>query len=977
MAIRPTHFLVLCRLARSAALALCLVLPAAASWAARSTFRSYGVDQGLAGLSGSCMLQDRAGYLLICSEHGLFEYDGRRFINLGPDQGLPEGQIVYDLTAMPDGRIAVGYAGEVFVSDAPTADANHAGVLRFQPVQRAGSVFFDQEPHQLAAWRDRLVRLTRTATVAIVTPRQGPARVESMGYAAREQTLLDGASAVFAVAGHLWETFADGRLCTADPGAVRCFGAADGLGGGAWVDAVQGAHGTVMFRSASSVATFDPATGGWHVVALPDQGTQYQNYHNQLTLFTSPAGEMMTQSDHGLDILGADGWRTLTVADGAPDGTVIGGLTDAGGQLWLRIEGRGLLRWLGYGRVTDLQRDEGLSADLAWQTVRSADGSLWVTTDAGVDRFTPDGRHLMPGGTYPGASFAIAMGPRGRIWTSRGTNSIRILDPLGGADTELPLPPVDSIKAGEGSTMWIGSERGLFRAEAGRGDPVTTRQSSARVTVNDMVSDKAGGVFYLADGRLRRHRRDGTDLPIAGPWPDGGFDPLEMAAEAGGALWVSGSGGLFRLLLSGDRLVSYQAVKTADIRSNAVTAVMVDHRGWVWAGTSLGLSVFDGRRWVSFDNNCGLVSDDIAQGGLREDPDGSVWVATGAGLSHILDPAGLFERPPLRAVISSADIGGARIGTNGMPVTDRALTLQFGTPDYGAERSVVFRYRLSGVDAGWVDSVSGAARYASVPPGRHVLTVIALDALTHRASPPVTLLVHVRAPWWRRWWSLLLWAACALAIGYGGLRIRLGALLARQRELQRHVDEATAQLRYLATHDNLTGLLNRYEVERRLAARLSIGRPGDESIVALIDLDHFKQINDRHGHLGGDDVLRTLGRLVSGAMRDGDYAGRYGGEEVLVVINDADGLGSQRIVELHRSIGHDVFEAATHAIHVTCSIGLAWARAGDNWETLIGRADRALYKAKQAGRDRVVEDRDRQRQATLAEADDPRCLRRL
>ena len=449
-----------------------------------------------------------------------------------------------------------------------------------------------------------------------------------------------------------------------------------------------------------------------------------------------------------------------------------------------------------------------------------------------------------------------------------------------------------------------------------------------------------------------------------------------MAAEPGGALWIGGSGGLFRLLLSGDRLISYQALRTADIRSNTVTAVMVDHRGWVWVGTTLGVSVFDGRRWVSFDNNCGLVSDDIAQNGLREDPDGSVWVATGAGLSHILDPARLFLRPPLRAVISSADIGGARVGTAGMPVTDKALTLQFGTPDYGAGRSVVFRYRLSGVDSGWVNSASGAARYASVPPGRHVLTVIAIDALTHRASPPVTLLVHVRAPWWRRWWSLLLWAACALAIGYGGLRIRLGTLLARQRELQRHVDEATAQLRYLATHDDLTGLLNRYEVERRLAARLSIRRPGDESIVALIDLDHFKQINDRHGHLGGDNVLRTLGHLVSLAMRDGDYAGRYGGEEVLVVINDSDGLGSQRILELHRSIRDDVFEAAGDAIHITCSIGLAWARAGDNWQTLIGRADRALYKAKRAGRDRVVEDRDRQLQATLAAIDDPRCLRR-
>ena len=110
----------------------------------------------------------------------------------------------------------------------------------------------------------------------------------------------------------------------------------------------------------------------------------------------------------------------------------------------------------------------------------------------------------------------------------------------------------------------------------------------------------------------------------------------------------------------------------------------------------------------------------------------------------------------------------------------------------------------------------------------------------------------------------------------------------------------------------------------------------------MIDLDHFKQINGRHGHIGGGDILRALGRLVSRAVQDGDYAGRYGGEELLLVIGDADGRGAKRILDLHLSIRYDTFIAAEAPIQITCSIGLAWARAGDNWETLVGRADQAL-----------------------------------
>jgi diguanylate cyclase (GGDEF)-like protein len=473
--------------------------------------------------------------------------------------------------------------------------------------------------------------------------------------------------------------------------------------------------------------------------------------------------------------------------------------------------------------------------------------------------------------------------------------------------------------------------------------------------VVDLIRDPAGGVYYLSSGKLRHRRDDGRDVGISGPWPGDGFEPLTLALGHDGSFWVGGAGGLYRFHVADDRVVSYAAVDTEDTRTNSIVAVMVDHRGWVWVGTALGVSVFNGQAWVSVDSDGGLLADDINQDGLREDPDGSVWIATTQGLSHLLDPGWLFADQPVKAVVSGAQLGSLPVLGQKMAYSDQALSVEFGTPNDGAERSFVFRYQLSGVDATWAESASGLVRYPFVPPGHHVLTVVGYDELTHRSSPPATLVVDMAYPWWLRWWAVMLWVLTTAAVAYSFHRMRFRAILARQTELKRCVAEATQQLQYQAAHDSLTGLFNRCEIERQLAERLSTGRVGEELIVALLDIDHFKRVNDEYGHLGGDDVLRAVGRMVSLVLRGGEYAGRYGGEEILLVLNDADGSGADRVLELHHAFRGGSFNAAGHAIRLTCSIGLAWARRGDNWETLIGRADDALYKAKGAGRDRVVE----------------------
>ena len=282
-------------------------------------------------------------------------------------------------------------------------------------------------------------------------------------------------------------------------------------------------------------------------------------------------------------------------------------------------------------------------------------------------------------------------------------------------------------------------------------------------------------------------------------------------------------------------------------------------------------------------------------------------------------------------------------------------------------RSIVFRYRLSGVDKDWDASTTGSVRYASIPPGHHVLTLVGYDTLSHVASEPVTLMVDMAFPWWRTWWADAFYVlAGSLAFHRFG-RFRDRASAAAQRKLAVLVEERTremqiaqAELKHQATVDSLTGLLNRREVRQRLQDRLASVETKGETLVAMLDVDHFKRVNDGHGHLIGDELLCAIGVRVSAMLRDDECAGRFGGEEFVLVLGDRDGQGAERILVLHQMIRQNPFHLSTNSISVTCSIGLAWAGPGDDWTSLIGRADVALYEAKSSGRDRVIESHDDQ-----------------
>lgn len=163
----------------------------------------------------------------------------------------------------------------------------------------------------------------------------------------------------------------------------------------------------------------------------------------------------------------------------------------------------------------------------------------------------------------------------------------------------------------------------------------------------------------------------------------------------------------------------------------------------------------------------------------------------------------------------------------------------------------------------------------------------------------------------------------------------------------------------LATTDALTGLMNRRAFLAALAREMAAAdRSGEPLAVLVIDADHFKAINDRHGHGTGDAVLVAIARCIAQTVRSTDLAARHGGEEFVVALREASETGAQVVTErLRQAIAAiEVISSAGLPVGVTASSGLTLYRPGDSLDAVIERADRALYEAKRAGRDRVVFD---------------------
>ncbi len=275
-----------------------------------------------------------------------------------------------------------------------------------------------------------------------------------------------------------------------------------------------------------------------------------------------------------------------------------------------------------------------------------------------------------------------------------------------------------------------------------------------------------------------------------------------------------------------------------------------------------------------------------------------------------------------------------------------------------------FRYRLDGQDTDWSPWTPEMRKdYTNIGPGAYRFRVETRDVYG-RVGDEAGFSFVVLKPWYREPWAIALGIGVLGGLFYAALYLRTRALRNRQRELETIVDQKTAELREASFTDPLTRLRNRRYFAEVIEAEVSLAcRPGSAALhMFLVDLDHFKQVNDTYGHAAGDEVLRQTAARLKMATRTSDLIFRWGGEEFLIVARGAPDLPRSEIAgRIERMMGKEPFDLGdARKISRTCSVGFAtFPFYADNptsvpLDAVIELADLGLYRAKQTGRNRAV-----------------------
>ena len=670
---------------------------------------------------------------------------------------------------------------------------------------------------------------------------------------------------------------------------------------------------------------------------------------------------------------------------------------DHDGNLWLGSLTEGVARaWNGYTRRLD--NAAGLSNPLLWAIAAAPDGSVWAGTGDGVEvwrngRFRraasgaqlphPEAYSLLPEadqvwvGTRAGAALlrqgkieqpavlaplrnvqvnGIVRDHAGRLWFAS-SNGLFLLDADGrlvryGEADGMADPRIRVALETRDHRLLVGSTRGLFEWRDGRivaiGQQTGLADDIAITALLELadgrwvVGGSNGDSLHVFDGQRWRSFGNGHGLPINIPF---------FLAENDGDLWVAGMQGIYRLPLA-------QLDRALQSPRPRLDPQLVINSGFDRPGGQ------PDKCCNGSGNSRGLLQD------------GQLWLPTREG-ALLVRLADLAAGKPRKVRIEGVTAQGQAYPPGGvirLPLDARNLRFDFTVPAFQPTRMPRLRYRLNGHDDSWRDLENPQLRstsYANLSPGNYSFEVADFnrdDPLASTARMEVVLPPHLYETFAFRILAGL-FALSLVWLGYLGLRhryVRQHMVLERLvQERTRDLQAANARLEEISFTDPLTGLHNRRYLTQQIPTDLAFYerdaayRDGREAmVIALLDVDHFKVVNDTWGHAAGDRVLEQLGQLLGELKRNGDYVARWGGEEFLLVLRPLPRGSLARIGErlCSRIAGHafDLGNGETHRL--TVSIGLVECPLFPShpqlldWEQLVAVADRAMYRVKTSGR---------------------------
>ncbi len=943
---------------------------------------SWSIQNGLPQISAVALAQDRDGYLWIGTQSGLARFDGVRFVRYTPDTepGLA-GIWNRSLHRARDGTLWIGtYKG------ASTYDGTRFAQVPAVDAQRwpALDVYAFAEDASGQIWAATNSGVFRAQGGRLHLVPGSPELAHSL-LARRDGSMWVGArGAVYRVSGGRWQ---------AQP-------LPEGVATAA-VNRLVETQGKIW--AATSLGLYVHGSAGWEVsIAAP-----------QLTkapvdlLFADSHGNLWAGGDIGIARI-RDGGVTEFIGPRDPGGipSLRVAYEDRENNLWLGSQLEGLTR-LRDSWTRRFSVPEGLHDPIVWSLSSDPDGRrVWVGSNDGVSVFE-DGKFklVVRGDALPHPHGYNLLAEADRLWvgTRRGLAVIEhggaragqvqqpaLLAPLAAlqingfvrtGDGDLWIPTSEGLyrlrdnglrryaqaegltdprvryfhRARDGRVL-LGTQSGLFEMRGERFSPVGLSSGlppALDVTAITQLSDGRTVIASLAE---KIYVEGGGRWHELGP-PQGvpTNAPFYMV-EHGGYLWAAGIRGIARVPLTD--LVAFAAGRLPRVRGQ----MLLNERGDPMSGQQ-------GYCCNGAGNSKGVLRGD------------SLWLPTRNGIA-VLDTLSIVKNPmPPTAVVERVQVRdqwrlAGEMRDIELPENSRDLSFEFTVLSLQDPQSIGVQYRLHGYDREWrtSDPQQRSARYTNLPPGPYTFEVRGRNNTGVASAEPARLPFSIQPRFHETSLFLALSALLLASVVYAGYRLQQHRHGVKQGVLETLIQQRTEALE-IANHrleeasqtDPLTGLRNRRYMANQIPTDLSYydrqiqqgTHSGEVMMFALVDIDHFKIVNDTYGHKAGDRVLQQFAQVLGGLVRTGDYVVRWGGEEFLLVFRPMPTRFLEVIGERVRSaVANREFDIGSDKpLRLTCSTGLSEYplfrdhRVQLGWETMVELADQALYYVKTHGRD--------------------------
>ncbi|KXS35618.1 MAG: signal protein [Idiomarina sp. T82-3] len=673
--------------------------------------------------------------------------------------------------------------------------------------------------------------------------------------------------------------------------------------------------------------------------------------------------------------------QQVTTANGLPNNHVLDILEDQEGSVWVSTHG-GLMQFR-RSLFTTMQSHNGLAGDFV-RSVYEYKNQLYVGTSNGISTVN-ESRLATFNPPHPLANQSVLSFAdyQGQLAIGTYTNGLFIWD---GERVTDHLTTDNVLKSEEVRAIATSEQYGVFL-----GTPIGVTQlvKTANGWQSKLITTRDG----LQNNYITTLRVIGDELWVASV---SGVSVIDLAASSDHSFKINklDFSGLndaqltFQISLKGpyvflatDRGLIYHHQKNdtwgiinrdQGLPLDNYMSMAFDGDANIWLGSNRGAlfiahDVFDDflngkidkltyQRFTEVD---GMGSSQINSGSpaMIRSSTGRVWMSTARGVSSIA-PSDLKSMvqvaPP--AVISSVTADGERVTYGGhIPADTQRLVVNYAGLGYLMADHIEYQVRLVGFDDNWLARGSmTTSEYTSLPANDYVFQVRAAYPGGAWSDPVSFAFTRSEHPWQQSWF----WLSIIFALGLAAtilVRARIRFLNNQRAQLELMVAEKTKELKGLARQDSLTQLGNRRAFDEQLQYEFKRCERSEQPLsLAIIDVDHFKSINDRFLHVIGDQVLIELSALLSNMLRDIDYIARWGGEEFALLMPETTAKEALQAAErIRQRIEDTSYQHLADELAVTVSIGVASSEHYPNHSALLVAADKALYKAKQSGRNRT------------------------